>query len=208
MIITDIQQQKHKKNRFSVFVDDEFAFSIEGVDLLYYKLEANKEITKEKYQKITENIVFAKCRDKASSLLAYSPKTKKELKERLIKEDYPEETVQRVIELLEKYGYIDDAAYARAYIQDKFNLKGYGRKKILCELRMKGISADTAENLIDEYDLDEVEKAMELLRKKYRDISSPDQKTKQKMYGYLLRRGYGYDVITECFSRINTEQGC
>ncbi|MBR1736566.1 MAG: regulatory protein RecX [Firmicutes bacterium] len=197
--------QKHKKNRFSVFIDNEFAFGIDGVDLLYYKLKAGEEISREKYQKIIENAVFTKCKDKAASLLAHSPKTKKELKERLLKEDYPEDIIQRVTDLLEKYGYIDDEAYARAYIQDKFNLKGYGRKKLQYELYMKGIPKDTAEKIIDEFDLDEAGKALSLLKQKYGEISSPDPKTKQKMYGYLLRRGYGYDIISECFSKIDTE---
>ena len=49
MIITAITQQKNNKDRYSVFIDDNFAFGLIMQDIVYFKLKQGEEISQEKY---------------------------------------------------------------------------------------------------------------------------------------------------------------
>ena len=112
MKITDIRQQKHNKKRYSVFIDGNFAFGLDEVDILYYKLLDADEISYDKFNYIKENVVFSKARDTALKYINNKQRTKKEIINKLREKDFTEDIIEKVIKLFEKYGYIDDYAYA------------------------------------------------------------------------------------------------
>lgn len=153
MIITDIKEQVKDNKRLSVYIDGKFAFGITKVDALLYKLKINDEISKEKYDKILSENIFIKARDKALKLLGLRAASQKEVENRL-KGDYPEEVIKRVIDLMKKYGYIDDEKFARMYASDKFRLKGWSKKRIIFELKTKGVAEDIIQRVISESDFD------------------------------------------------------
>ena len=198
MKITDIRQQKHNKKRYSVFIDGNFAFGLDEVDLLYYKLLDADEISYEKFNYIKENVVFSKARDTALKYINFKQRTKKEIVNKLREKEFTEDIIERVIKLFEKYGYIDDYAYAGGYLRDKFNLKGFGKERIKHELKQRGVSDNIIEDVINENDLNETKKAAELVERKY-GVWDYDIKEKRRIEGFLLRKGYSYDIIKETF---------
>jgi regulatory protein len=197
MKITKIEQQKHNEHRFSVFIDDRFAFGLTGTDVLYYKLEEGIELSPEKYNYIIEESVFSKARDKAVKFLSYRARSRKELYDKLLsaENDFSEEIIDRVIELMEKYGYIDDLKFAQSFIRDKRNLRGCGEIRIRHELKEKGVRGDIIESAFAELPTDETAAALKLLEKKYKFGNFTDQNEKKKAYGFLLRKGYSYEII-------------
>ena len=202
MLITAVTKQKNDPKRVSVYIDEKFAFGISAVDALYYHIEEGKELTREKYEYILNEIIYGKARDKAIKLLGFSPRTEKELMDKL-KGDYSEEICQRVLDMLKKYGYINDTQYAASYVKDNFNLKGKGSLRIRSELKHKGINEDTIISALDSAELDEDEKAYTLLKKRLKNNIHPDAKEKAKQYRYLASRGFSYDSINSAFSRLD-----
>lgn len=205
MKITDIKKQVNNKKRYSVFIDGAFAFGLDEVDVLYYKLLENDEISEEKYNYIKENVVFAKARDAALKYISFKRRTKKEIINKLEEKDFSGDIIERVTALFEKYGYIDDYAYAGAYLKDKFNLKGTGVKRIEYELKQRGVNEEIINKVIGENDFDETKKALYLVEKKYGCSLSLDIKEKRRIEGFLLRKGYSFETIQNVFEALKSE---
>ena len=204
MKITDVQKQKNNPKRYSIFIDGEFAFGLDEIDVLYYKLFDCEEISEERFNYIKENVVFAKARETAIKYLNFKPRTKKEIILKLQEKEYSFDIIQRVISLLEKYDYINDYNYAGCFLRDKFNLKGFGIKRIKFELKQKGVSENIINQVIEENSIDETEKAYNLVVKKY-GIDDYDIKEKRKIEGFLVRKGFSFDVIREVFYRLKDD---
>ena len=201
MIVTAIEQQKKDTEKYNVFVDGEFAFSLYMQDILFFKIKENEEIAEERYNYIINEVVYIKAQDKALNFLGYKMRTEKEMRDKLNTYDFNESVVERVMEFLLKYSYIDDFKYAVSYIKQTQRLKPLGSYGIKMKLREYGIKDKVIENAILESELDEEEDAYSLLMKKIGEKKELDEKEKKKYHDFLLRRGYSYDIIKEVFKR-------
>ena len=205
MIITKIEKQKNNNKRYSIFIDNQFAFGIDEIDLLYYKLKENEPLQDEKYNYILNKLLLKRAKDKALKYLGYKMRSKKQVIKKLEEYEYPSDIINKVIKILEKYNYINDEDFAKAYIKDKLNLKGYGVFKIKYDLKMLGIDEDIFEPyLYNTNFVNEEEKAKTLLYKKLKNKNIEDiaYKEKQKLYAYLARRGFSYDSINKAFNNM------
>ena len=192
MKITSITQQKKRENRYNIFIDGQFAFGIDGVDLLYYKLKEGMELSEERYSEILEQLVFVKAREKALKYLDYKQRTEKEVRKKLA-DEYSPEIIDRVLEMLKNYKIVDDDNYARLYIKDCLNLKGWGKRRILAELALKGIDRDKAEMLLENTGDIMLEKAKKLIDKRVKGKIT-DMAEYKKHFDFLLRRGFDHET--------------
>ena len=208
LIIKKIEKQKNNNKRYSIFIDNQFAFGIDEIDLLYYKLKENEPLDNDKYNYILNKLLLKRAKDKALKYLGYKMRSKKQVIKKLEELDFPENVINKVIKILEKYNYINDEEFAKAFIKDKMNLKGYGTFKISYDLKMLGIDEDIFKKyLYSEEFVKEEEKATSLLLKRLKGISieNIDYKEKQKLYAYLARRGFSYDSINKAFNNLLKE---
>lgn len=203
MIITKIEKQKNNNKRYSIFIDNEFAFGIDEIDLLYYKLKENEPLDNEKYEYILNKLLLKRAKDKALKYLGYKMRSKNQVIKKLQEYEFPSNVIDKVIRVLEKYNYINDEDFAKAFIKDKLNLKGHGVFKISYDLKMLGVDEEIFKKyLYDDEFINEEEKAKDLLLKKLgnKNIEDLDYKEKQKIYVYLARRGFSYDSIKKAFN--------
>jgi regulatory protein len=175
---------------------------------LYYKLEEGIELSTEKYNYIIEETVFSKARDKAVRYLSYSARSRKEVYDKLksTEEGFSDEIIDRVITLMERYGYIDDYRFSVSYIKDKSGINGFGSDRIRYALKEKGVHGDIIENAFGMVDIDEPGNALKLLEKKYKTKKITEIREKKKAHEFLLRKGYNYEIISEVIDRF-IEQG-
>lgn len=205
MIITKIEKQKNNNKRYSIFIDNEFAFGIDEIDLLYYKLKENESLDNEKYEYILNKLLLKRAKDKALKYLGYKMRSKNQVIKKLQEYEFPPNVINKVIKVLEKYNYINDEDFAKAFIKDKLNLKGHGVFKISYDLKMLGVDEEIFKKyLYDEEFINEEKKAKDLLLKKLgnKNIENLDYKEKQKIYAYLARRGFSYDSIKKAFNSL------
>jgi len=201
MTVTAIEQQKKDPDKYNVFVDGEFAFSLYMQDILFFKIKENEEIAEDKYSYIVNEVIYIKAQDKALNYLGFKMRTEKEIRDKLESYDYSENVIERVMEFLLKYNYIDDFKYAMSYIRQTQRLKPLGSYGIKMKLREYGVKDEIIENAILESELDEEEDAYSLLMKKKGTKEIIDEKEKKKYHDFLLRRGYSYDIIRNVFKR-------
>ncbi len=203
MVITDIAQQKKNEKRYSVFIDGKFVFGLSDVDVLFFRLKIGDEITQEKLNNIIETSIKTKARETVFNYIGFKARTEKEVRKKLSDKEYSEDIIDETVEFIKGYGYINDEQYAKDFISEKLNYKGWGISRIKYELSMKGIGNDIVSIILEENDFteDEITKACEVLRTKirYKDVDNLDQKEKKKLYDFLLRRGYSYSIVKDVF---------
>ncbi len=124
--------------------------------------------------------------------LTDQPRSRAELAGALAKRKVPDEVATALLDRFTEVGLIDDAAYARAWVESRMAGKGLGRRALALELRRKGIDAELASEVLAEVDpADEEAAARALVRRKLRGTSGldPDRRTR-RLVAALGRRGY------------------
>jgi len=117
--------------------------------------------------------------------------------------DKPEEVTQ-IIDLFLERKYLDDSEYARIYILDQLARKPQGLRLIKQKLRHKGINETTLSGTFQEQIYDEDELIRQALTKKARTLTSaPPRLAKQKLFRFLISRGFGYENIMKALSAEN-----
>jgi regulatory protein len=95
-----------------------------------------------------------------------------------------------VIDKLVEYKYLDDEAYAKAFVLTYSNK--YGKLKLKSMLRAKGVSQEIVDNLLDDM---EIESSIESVADKYMRNKVLDDKVQSKLVRFLMSRGYDYDEV-------------
>ena len=110
--------------------------------------------------------------------------------------------VELTIEKLQKYGYLDDAEYARVYVS--VNGRAKGERRLAAELKSKGVSAEHIAAALDGFD--GFDKALGLARRHSRGKDLDDQGYLAKLGNYLLYRGYGWEDVSRCVAALKKER--
>ena len=132
--------------------------------------------------------------------LAYSAKTRGQLRKKLQAEGFDAELIEPLLDKFEAAKLIDDAEYAQSFVAQKSRTKKLSRAALRRELAERGVRGEEAENaLAQRTDEQEREDAAELVRKKLRpgmnlsDRAEKDRVTR-RLLGMLARRGYSSSV--------------
>ena len=132
--------------------------------------------------------------------LAYSAKTRGQLRKKLQAEGFDAELIESLLDKFEAAKLIDDAEYAQTFVAQKSRTKKLSRAALRRELAERGVRGEEAENaLAQRTDEQEREDAAELVRKKLRpgmDLSDRAEKDRvtRRLLGMLARRGYSSSV--------------
>jgi regulatory protein len=145
--------------------------------------------------------VSTPCREAALKLLERTRRTRRDLERRLKEKDFDAATIAATLDRLAEVGLVDDVEFARAWLAGRWGRKPSGWRRLVQELRAKGISEEDAERareLLSERGSapDEVGSAAKLVaqaRKRYARLEPQAQR--QRLYALLARRGYDSDVI-------------
>ena len=208
MLVTAITQQKKDQTRYNIFIDGEYAFALPMQDILYFKLKEGREVPEETIEYIQNSLIYIKAQDTALHYIGYKMRTVKEIRIKLAEKEFSEEVIEKVITFLEKYGYADDREYCKKYIKEKLRMKPKSGYALKIELRQRGISSRIIDEVMAETEVDEEGDAFRWLERKSRGIWPPqDDKQKKKLYDFLLRKGYSYDIIGEAFRQMDEAYG-
>ncbi|MED9813858.1 regulatory protein RecX [Anaerostipes sp.] len=185
MIITKLDKVGTKQVR--LFFDEE------KYCLLYYNevrrlgFHEKDEVGQKEFEELNK-LLLHRAKLKAMSLLKYQDRTRKELKDRLMRVEFPEFITEGAIAYVESFGYINDEEYVRRYMEYKAGTKS--RIQIKMDLRKKGIGTEILERIFDEYEYEEDDVLEEQVQKRIRQKGSVTKENFQKYYGYFARKGF------------------
>lgn len=192
MEITKIQALT--KQKYRIFLDGESAFVVYKGELSRYHLEEGAVLPPEVYEELVNRVLKKRATLRAMHILERTDKTEAQLRRKLEESEYPKEAVESAIAYVTSYGYLDDRRYAEHYIEWKKQGKGKARLKM--ELVQKGISREIIEEVLESTDFGETREMIRqiILKKRKTDIPM-NEKEKQRLYGFLMRKGFSSSDI-------------
>jgi len=119
-------------------------------------------------------------------------RTRRELADKLRSRNVPDEVATRLLDRFTEVGLIDDAAFARLWVESRQSSRGLAKRALSDELRRKGVDAEIVREAVDEVDpADEEAAARRLVRKKLPSLRKVDSTTAtRRLVGMLARKGY------------------
>ena len=190
MQITAIEPRR--KGLSAVYIDGEFAMKLDTQTLLENRADVGREISDEELKKLIELSNERRAKEKALWLISYLSHSKKELKEK-IRRTCDADAADKAVERMEELGLVNDEEFARRYAEQLLFHKRMSKRAAAYELRRKGIDQATAEEVLEELDVDVHEQIRALIEKKYRNIN--DEKIRRRAAAALQRLGYGWEDI-------------
>ena len=200
-LITSITRER---GRLRVIINDDSEVLVPVSLFRERPLTVGETIDMEEYDQWLLLRQYRHALDRAVAFLAGRARSRREMEERLLRSGYRPCTVEMVLYKLEKEGLLDDADFARQWV-DARSARRMGRGRIAQELRRKGVSArETEEALEGLSDVEQLEGAIALVEKAMaRTPSGEDpRKTAARITAMLARRGYDYDTAREAITRV------
>ena len=193
------------KSRYKVFIEGQFAFTLYQGELSRYHIAEDNRIDEEVYD-ILRKLVIKRAKLRAMHLLSDMGRTESQLRTKLKQGGYPDEAVEEAIRYVKSFGYINDAEYVRSFIDSRKEKKS--KKEIYAALKQKGVDSDIIEQVFEEMDYGEEDsrQAIEaLMRKRNYNPDSADLKEKQKLMGYLMRKGFRYEDVNSVLNSADSD---
>jgi len=138
-------------------------------------------------------------------------RSRKELSDKLVAKEVPEDVATRLLDRFTELGLIDDAAFAHAWVESRQRTKGLAPRALAQELRRKGIADDEAKSALEQIDDDDQRLAARaLVDKKLRTLRNVDRATAtRRLAGLLARKGYSsglaFSVVREALGERDDE---
>ena len=134
----------------------------------------------------------------ALRLLKFRPRSRRELSDRLAGRGYEEETIQAVLNELEKHRLINDAGFAKLWATNRLEQRGFGSRRVRQELRAKGLDDALIQTTLQEVagNADENARASDVAQRYLRRLAGLETSArKRRLWGFLARRGFPSNVI-------------
>lgn len=150
------------------------------------------------------NDPLAQARERLIAFLSTRPRSVEEARERLQRAGFSSTVIEGALQDAEERGWLDDAAFAKLWIEDRLMSNPRGPKLLRSELREKGVDDAQIEEAIREADIDEAALVRELVeRQRPRYTHDDPEARRRKLAAFLQRRGFNYRAIRDALDEID-----
>lgn len=186
------------KGRYKIDIDGQFRFVLYRGELHTYHLKEGERISEESLEEILSEVLPKRAKLRSMNLLKRREYTEYQIREKLRQGLYPEEVIDKAVEYVKSYHYIDDRRYVKDYIV--YYSESRSRGRIEQDLLRKGICRELIrkvyeEDLCEENLPDEIPLIEKWLEKKSYDKENAGYQERQKMGAFLYRKGFSLDNI-------------
>jgi regulatory protein len=202
--ITDIKTQARNRRRVNVYLDGQYGFSL-GLDVAA-SVSRGDSLSDQEIERLqardAEEIAYNKC----LKYLAYRPRSTGEVRRYLREKGVSAEIGGLVAGRLKRVGLLDDRAFARYWVENRETFRPRGRRLLRQELREKGIDEELVAEVLAGVD-EESSAHRAALSKAPRYAGLDEESFREKMSGFLRRRGFDYEVVRATVSRVLLQRG-
>lgn len=220
--ITRLEPLAPRGLRVMVHLDGAEPFEVTLEALERCKLGVGDRLTEDAHKELIDVDADVRVREAALHLLSYRARTRRELETRLRKKGFAVARIRPCLDALEGRGLLDDEAVAAAFVRDRLRHRPRGRSRLVSELRAKGVDADLAseaiERVFDDEEVSEAGLAAEAveswmarqgpstLEALAAEGHPPERdKARRRLYGYLARRGFRGEALTEALEHADRQ---
>jgi regulatory protein len=200
MKVTAIKQQVKHPDRYSIFIDDTFAFGLSEEALLTSHLSLGQEFNKEELLALKLSAVADKAYSQSLGLVARRPRSEWELRDYLKRKDYAPELIDQTILRLAEREYVNDEAFARAWVNNRRLLKATSKRRLAQELRQKRVRDEVIAVVLENDETDEHQVLKDLIVRKRKQSRYQDD---LKLLQYLVRQGFNYGDAKAALDELN-----
>lgn len=202
--ITKIEYQKKNKERFNIYIDDEYGFAVDISILIKYSLKKGMELDDALIDEILLSEEEISVYNYGISVLSRYFKSEYELRLKMKNKGFNPQLIDNAISILKEHKYLDDERYCEMFINDKINISKHGVRKIKEALYYKGIDKEIIEEKIKCISAEsEEERALLLGEKKLLNIKENDNRKKMaKLSNYLLGKGFEYETVNKTLRKL------
>tara|TARA_Y100001970_G_scaffold136327_1_gene167753 strand:- start:153 stop:785 length:633 start_codon:yes stop_codon:yes gene_type:complete len=198
--IISIKPQR-SKNRFNITLESGDVFGISEDVLVSSKLSEGKYVSNKELDRIINDEVHQKIKDKVLHLLSFRARSRFELYTRLTRKGFDKSKISNVIDELEEKGYLDDKEFSKTYASHLIRSKCLGRIAVEYQFKKHQIPSDILDPILDElyieYPIEELIKRI-ILKKEHK--LSPELIKDKKLIDRIKRKGYSWGEITSVIS--------
>ena len=151
----------------------------------------------------------AQARQICLRLLTLAPRTRAQLATALRRRGIPAEAAETVLGRFTDVGLIDDAAFARAWVESRHYSRGLSRRSLSAELRRQGIETEEIREAVDILDPEqEVATARRLVEQKMATTrGQPAEVRVRRAAGTLARKGYPPGLVFRLIKEVLEQEG-
>lgn len=203
MRITSLERRP-RRSTLDLYIDDELALTLSRDTCVTFDLRAGAEISAEELTRVREAEAKHVAMKSALRLLAYSPRSEHELRDRLAKKGISGEIRDATIGRLRETGLVNDAEYARSFVESRNRTRPRGRRLLAAELRAKGVDVELADESASA--CDDADAAYRAGARRARSLSKQDHESFRRRLGnFLLQRGFDFEMSSRTVSRLWAE---
>lgn len=200
MKVTRITQQEKQRDRYSIFIDDKYAFSLSEGALLESKLAVGQELDKAALKQWKQVSADDKIYNQALRYAAVRLRSTWEMEQYLRRKDASPPLVEIILNKLSIIDLLNDEAFARAWMANRRLLRPTSTRKLQQELRVKRVADEVIEAVLSEEATGDDLTALREVVVKKRNLPKY-RADPMKLMNYLARQGFSYgdikDVLAE-----------
>ncbi len=196
--ITALTFQRRNRERVNVYLDGEYAFGLDALEAA--QLHKGQVLADAEIAALTAQDERSRAFNRSVRFLSYRPRSRTEVERYLRGKAIAEEVVVDVVARLEQSDYLDDEAFARFWVENREQFRPRSRRALRYELRQKGVSEEIIDSVLRDLD-DEAAAWRAVEGRLSRWANLPSSEFRQKLAGYLNRRGFDYSTISLTLSR-------
>jgi regulatory protein len=195
--ITAVRGVKNPRiQRSNIYLDGKFAFSLDNEVIVKEKLKVGLALSDAEIELLSRSDTYQRCLNAAFQFLSYRPRSESETRARLKKHGYEDEEIERTVAQLKRLNLLNDTAFAEFWKENRTSFRPRSQRMLKMELKRKGVETEVINEVIE--DVDEAENAYRAAMSKARTLPAADyQVFRQRLGGYLQRRGFSYGVISK-----------
>ncbi|MCL4506080.1 MAG: RecX family transcriptional regulator, partial [Chloroflexi bacterium] len=188
-------------------LDGQFAFGLPALEAA--RLRVGQRLTDDDIERLQATDQRQRAYDRAVHYLSFRPRSTAEVRRHLAGEALDAAMVEGVIERLTQQGYLNDAEFARFWVDNRQRFRPRGPRALRQELREHGLEGAVIDAALE--DLDAAESAFTLAQhraSRMADLAASDPVAfRRKLGDFLARRGYDYEIVRNVVARVAAELG-
>ncbi len=206
-IITKIAQQKKRKDRYAIYLDEVYAFGVGEDVLIRFQLTKGTTLTEEQVEEITDRDGYQRAYLLAINYLSYRMRTIREMETYLRQKETAPNWLEEVITRLINEKLLDDTVFSHAFVTDRMHYSTKGPRIIEKELMEKGVKRSIATHATLIYEKEaQIEKATKWLEKERRKTTRHSaRKREDQLRMKLLQKGFDHEVVSFVFQQNQPE---
>ncbi|MEO6513627.1 MAG: RecX family transcriptional regulator [Candidatus Saccharimonadales bacterium] len=202
MKITKITAQVKQAGRYSVFVDEKYAFSLSDTALLESKLVPGQDLSSEELESWKQASVDDKVLGRALQYAMMRPRSRWEMESYLKRKKASPPLIESILNKLSNLRMLNDLEFARSWVASRRLLRPTSKRKLQQELRAKRVGDDIVAQVLGEDETEESVVLKELVAKKRQQTKFKYDNL--KLMQYLARQGFSYGDIKSALE-VDTE---